>query len=74
MISGEGAEMQSLERGTRKRRTLEQYEQEMLTAKQAQALLRVLSYVNESEHLQGMEKVAYRQAVKKIGKAWSNRQ
>jgi len=66
--------MQNLARGEVKRRRLEQYEEEMLTAKQAQALLRVLSYVNESEHLQGMEKVAYRQAVKKIGKAWSNRQ
>ena len=66
--------MQNLERGDVKRRTLEQYEEEMLTAKQAQALLRVLSYVNESEHLRGAEKVSYRQAVKKIGKAWSNRQ
>ena len=66
--------MQNLARGEVKRRTLEQYEQEMLTAKQAQALLRVLSYVNESEHLRGMEKAAYRQALKKIGKAWSNRQ
>ena len=66
--------MQNLARGEVKRRTLEQYEEEMLTAKQAQALLRVLSYVNESEHLRGVEKVSYRQALKKIGKAWSNRQ
>jgi len=66
--------MQSLARGMKKRRTLEHYEQEMLTASQAQALLRVLSYVDETEHLRGMEKVAYRQALKKIGKAWSNRQ
>jgi len=74
MISGEGAEMQSLERGTRKRRTLELYEQEMLTEKQARALLRVLAHVNESDVLRGNEKASFRQAVKKIGKAWSNRQ
>ena len=66
--------MQSLARGMKKRRTLEQYEEEMLTEKQASALLRVLAYVNEADVLRGNEKVAFRQAFKKIGKAWSNRQ
>ena len=66
--------MQSLARGEVKRRTLEQYEQEMLTKAQAQALLRVLSYVDESEHLRGQEQASYRKALSKIGKAWSNRQ
>jgi len=46
----------------------------MLTEKQARALLRVLAHVNEADVLRGNEKASFRQAVKKIGKAWSNRQ
>lgn len=65
--------MQSLERGSRKRRQLEQWEEEMLTERQAAALLRVFAQINEWEHLRGVEKTAFRQGVKKIAKAWGNR-
>jgi hypothetical protein len=65
--------MQSLERGRKKRRQLEQWEEEMLTEKQAAALLRVFAQINEWEHLRGVEKTAFRQGVKKIAKAWGNR-
>ena len=65
--------MQSSERGTRKRRQLEQYEEEMLTERQAAALLRVFAQINEWEYLKGVEKTAFRQGVKKIAKAWGNR-
>jgi hypothetical protein len=65
--------MQSLERGRKKRRQLEQWEEEMLTEKQAAALLRVFAQINEWEHLKGVEKTAFRQGVKKIAKAWGNR-
>lgn len=65
--------MQNLERGQRKRRALELWEQEMLTEKQARALLRVFAQVNESDYLRGIEKNAYRQGVRKIAKAWGNR-
>lgn len=65
--------MQSLERGIRKRRQLEQWEEEMLTERQAAALLRVFAQINEWEHLRGVEKTAFRQGVKKIAKAWGNR-
>lgn len=65
--------MQSLQRGERKRRALELWEQEMLTEKQARALLRVFAQVNESDYLRGIEKNAYRQGVRKIAKAWGNR-
>ena len=65
--------MQNSERGARKKRQLEQWEEEMLTEKQAAALLRVFAQINEWEHLKGVEKTAFRQGVKKIAKAWSNR-
>ena len=65
--------MQSLARGTVKRRQLEQWEEEMLTERQAAALLRVFAQINEWEHLRGVEKTAFRQGVKKIAKAWGNR-
>lgn len=65
--------MQSLERGRKKRRELEQWEEEMLTERQAAALLRVFAQINEWEHLRGVEKTAFRQGVKKIAKAWGNR-
>lgn len=65
--------MQSSERGQRKRRALEQWEEEMLTEKQARALLRVFAQINESDYLRGIEKNAYRQGVRKIAKAWGNR-
>jgi hypothetical protein len=65
--------MQSLERGRKKRRQLEQWEEEMLTEKQAAALLRVFAQINEWEYLRGVEKTAFRQGVKKIAKAWGNR-
>jgi hypothetical protein len=60
-------------RGTVKRRALEQWEEEMLTERQAAALLRVFAQINEWEHLRGVEKTAFRQGVKKIAKAWGNR-
>jgi hypothetical protein len=66
-------EMQNSERGMRKRRQLEQWEEEMLTERQAKALLRVLAQINEWEYLRGVEKTAFRQGVKKIAKAWGNR-
>lgn len=65
--------MQNSERGQRKRRQLEQWEEEMLTEKQARALLRVFAQINESDYLRGIEKNAYRQGVRKIAKAWGNR-
>ena len=65
--------MQSLARGTVKRRQLEQWEEEMLTERQAAALLRVFAQINEWEHLRGVEKPAFRQGVKKIAKAWGHR-
>lgn len=65
--------MQNSERGQRKRRALEQWEEEMLTEKQARALLRVFAQINESDYLRGIEKNAYRQGVRKIAKAWGNR-
>ena len=73
MISGEGVEMHSLERGTKKRRALEMWEEEMLTERQAAALLRVFAQINDWEYLKGVEKTAFRQGVKKIAKAWGNR-
>lgn len=73
MISGEGVEMHSLERGTKKRRALEMWEEEMLTELQAAALLRVFAQINDWEYLRGVEKTAFRQGVKKIAKAWGNR-
>ena len=65
--------MQNSGRGARKKRQLEQWEEEMLTEKQAAALLRVFAQINEWEHLKGVEKTAFRQGVKKIAKAWGNR-
>jgi hypothetical protein len=65
--------MQNLARGTVKRRALEQWEEEMLTERQAAALLRVFAQINDWEHLKGVEKTAFRQGVKKIAKAWGNR-
>ena len=65
--------MQNSGRGARKRRQLEQWEEEMLTERQAAALLRVFAQINEWEHLKGVEKTAFRQGVKKIAKAWGNR-
>lgn len=65
--------MQNLERGTRKRRALEQWEEEMLTERQAAALLKVFAQLNDWEYLRGVEKTAFRQGVKKIAKAWGNR-
>ncbi len=65
--------MQNSERGARKKRQLEQWEEEMLTEGQAAALLRVFAQINEWEHLRGVEKTAFRQGVKKIAKAWGNR-
>jgi len=65
--------MQSLARGTVKRRALEQWEEEMLTERQAAALLKVFAQLNDWEYLKGVEKTAFRQGVKKIAKAWGNR-
>ena len=65
--------MQSLARGTVKRRQLEQWEEEMLTERQASALLKVFAQLNDWEYLKGVEKTAFRQGVKKIAKAWGNR-
>lgn len=65
--------MQSLARGTRKRRALELWEEEMLTERQAAALLKVFAQLNDWEYLKGVEKTAFRQGVKKIAKAWGNR-
>jgi hypothetical protein len=65
--------MRNLERGERKRRQLEQWEQEMLTERQAAALLKVFAQINEWEYLSGVEKTAFRQGVRKIAKAWGNR-
>jgi hypothetical protein len=65
--------MQNSGRGARKKRQLEQWEEEMLTERQAAALLRVFAQINEWEHLKGVEKTAFRQGVKKIAKAWGNR-
>ena len=65
--------MQNSGRGERKKRQLEQWEEEMLTERQAAALLRVFAQINEWEYLKGVEKTAFRQGVKKIAKAWGNR-
>ena len=65
--------MQNSERGKRKRRALEMWEEEMLTERQAAALLRVFAQINDWEYLKGVEKTAFRQGVKKIAKAWGNR-
>lgn len=65
--------MQNLARGTVKRRQLEQWEEEMLTERQASALLKVFAQLNDWEYLKGVEKTAFRQGVKKIAKAWGNR-
>jgi hypothetical protein len=62
--------MQNSGRGARKKRQLEQWEEEMLTERQAAA---VFAQINEWEHLRGVEKTAFRQGVKKIAKAWGNR-
>lgn len=65
--------MQNLERGRKKRRALEQWEEEMLTERQAAALLKVFAQINEWEYLSGVENTAFRQGVRKIAKAWGNR-
>lgn len=65
--------MQNSERGEKKRRQLEQWEEEMLTERQAAALLKVFAQLNDWEYLKGVEKTAFRQGVKKIAKAWGNR-
>ena len=65
--------MQNSGRGERKRRQLEQWEEEMLTERQAAALLKVFAQLNDWEYLKGIEKTAFRQGVKKIAKAWGNR-
>jgi len=65
--------MQSLERGTKKKRALELWEEEMLTERQAAALLKVFAQLNDWEYLKGVEKTAFRQGVRKIAKAWGNR-
>jgi len=65
--------MQNLERGKKKRRSLELWEEEMLTERQAAALLKVFAQLNDWEYLKGVEKTAFRQGVKKIAKAWGNR-
>ena len=65
--------MQNLERGKKKRRNLELWEEEMLTERQAAALLKVFAQLNDWEYLKGIEKTAFRQGVKKIAKAWGNR-
>jgi hypothetical protein len=65
--------MQSLQRGERKRRALELWEEEMLTERQAAALLKVFAQLNDWEYLKGVEKTAFRQGVRKIAKAWENR-
>ena len=65
--------MQNSGRGERKRRQLEQWEEEMLTERQAAALLKVFAQLNDWEYLKGVEKTAFRQGVKKIAKAWGNR-
>jgi MarR-like DNA-binding transcriptional regulator SgrR of sgrS sRNA len=70
---GEDHAMQNSARGTVKRRALEQWEEEMLTERQAAALLRVFAQINDWEYLKGVEKTAFRQGVKKIAKAWGNR-
>ena len=65
--------MQNSERGKKKRRALEQWEEEMLTERQAAALLKVFAQINDWEYLKGIEKTAFRQGVRKIAKAWGNR-
>jgi len=65
--------MQNSERGKRKRRALEMWEEEMLTERQAAALLKVFAQINDWEYLKGIEKTAFRQGVRKIAKAWGNR-
>jgi len=65
--------MQNSERGKKKRRALEQWEEEMLTERQAAALLKVFAQLNDWEYLKGVEKTAFRQGVRKIAKAWGNR-
>ena len=65
--------MQNSERGKKKRRALEQWEEEMLTERQAAALLKVFAQLNDWEYLKGIEKTAFRQGVRKIAKAWGNR-
>lgn len=62
-----------MERGKKKRRNLELWEEEMLTERQAAALLKVFAQLNDWEYLKGVEKTAFRQGVKKIAKAWGNR-
>lgn len=62
-----------MERGKKKRRNLELWEEEMLTERQAAALLKVFAQLNDWEYLKGIEKTAFRQGVKKIAKAWGNR-
>jgi len=49
------------------------WEEEMLTERQAAALLRVFAQINDWEYLRGVEKTAFRQGVRKIAKAWGNR-
>ena len=65
--------MQNSERGKKKRRALDQWEEEMLTERQAAALLKVFAQINDWEYLKGIEKTAFRQGVRKIAKAWGNR-
>lgn len=65
--------MQNSGRGTKKKRALELWEEEMLTERQAAALLKVFAQLNDWEYLSGVEKTAFRQGVKKIAKAWGNR-
>jgi hypothetical protein len=65
--------MQNSGRGTKKKRQLEQWEEEMLTERQAEALLKVFAQLNDWEYLSGVEKTAFRQGIKKIAKAWGNR-
>jgi len=65
--------MQNVERGKRKRRNLELWEEEMLTERQAAALLKVFAQLNDWEYLSGIEKTAFRQAMRKVAKAWGNR-
>ena len=65
--------MQNSERGKKKRRQLDQWEEEMLTERQAAALLKVFAQINDWEYLKGIEKTAFRQGVRKIAKAWGNR-
>ena len=65
--------MQNSGRGMKKKRALELWEEEMLTERQAAALLKVFAQLNDWEYLKGVEKTAFRQGVKKIAKAWGNR-